>query len=308
MTTGVVVMAYGTPATPDDVEAFYTDIRHGNPPSPVQLGDLERRYDAIGGVSPLAERTTAQVESLQRALEVSSPGHYLVRYGAKHSTPKIEQSVNALADDNVDAIVGIVLAPHYSAMSVGEYVSRARAQASARDVPSGFVERWGANPTLIGVLSERTLEAIRSIDRSVGDVEVIFTAHSLPARILDEGDPYAGELTETAALVAEAAELVRWRTGWQSAGRTSDEWLGPDILDELTNLAAEGAKSVVVCPAGFTSDHLEVCYDLDIEAKQRAEELGLAFARTASLNDDARIAAALARLVVAADPKPSRAT
>jgi protoporphyrin/coproporphyrin ferrochelatase len=187
-------------------------------------------------------------------------------------------------------------------MSVGEYIGRAESRADARSLPSAFIKRWGTNPALIAVLAERTLAAIADLGRSPEDVEVVVTAHSLPARILDSGDPYAAELAETAALLAERASLPRWRTGWQSAGRTHEAWLGPDILDELSELAAEGAKAVVVCPAGFTSDHLEVCYDLDVEAKARAEELGLAFGRTASLNDDPRIAAALANLVIAADP------
>lgn len=305
MTTGVVVMAYGTPASADDVEAFYTDIRRGHPPSPEQLADLQRRYDAIGGVSPLAARTAAQVGALGQALETAVPGHYLVAYGAKHSAPKIEQAVDSLADQGVEAIVGLVLAPHFSALSVGEYLARARERAAARHLPVGGIERWGANPVLIEVLAERTLAAIASLDRSPADVEVLVTAHSLPVRILDSGDPYPGEFSETASLVAERAGLPRWRIGWQSAGRTTEEWLGPDILDELADLASAGTTAVVVCPAGFTSDHLEVCYDLDIEAGARAAELGLAFARTASLNDDRRIAMALAQLVIAADPKPT---
>jgi ferrochelatase len=298
-------MAYGTPSTPDDVEAFYTDIRRGRPPSAEQLADLTGRYAAIGGVSPLAANTTAQVDALRRALDSVSPGHFLVAYGAKHSPPKIEQAVDSLAADGARAIVGIVLAPHYSAMSVGEYVARARQRAANLGIRSGFVERWGTNPTLIDVLAERTLDAISALGRPPDDVEVVITAHSLPVRILDSGDPYPAELAETAALLAERAGLFRWRIGWQSAGRSDEEWLGPDILEELDHLAAEGASAVVVCPAGFTSDHLEVCYDLDVEAKAHAEGLGLAFVRTESLNDDPRIASALAELIVGADPSPA---
>jgi protoporphyrin/coproporphyrin ferrochelatase len=304
MTSGVVLMAYGTPATPDDVEAFYTDIRRGHPPSPEQLADLRFRYDAIGGVSPLAARTAAQVSALARALETVAPGHYRVAYGAKHAPPKIEAAVDSLADEGVEAVVGLVLAPHFSTISVGEYLERAKERAEVHRLPFGAIERWGTDPVLIEVLAERTLAAIASLDRLPDEVEVVITAHSLPMRILETGDPYAGELSESAALIAELAELPRWRVGWQSAGRTSEEWLGPDILDELANLASEGATAVVVCPAGFTSDHLEVCYDLDVEAKARATTLGLAFARTASLNDDPRIATALAHLVLAADPEP----
>lgn len=305
MTTGVIVMAYGTPSGPDDVEAFYTDIRHGHPPSASQLDDLRSRYDAIGGVSPLAERTAAQVRAVGAALQRVSPDHYHTTYGAKHSHPKIEEAVDNLAASGVSSVVGLVLAPHYSQMSVGEYVARVRARADSNGVASAFVERWGANPVLIELLAERTERAVSSLDAPPNErVEVVFTAHSLPVRIARSGDRYPDELAETAALVAKRAGIESWRTGWQSAGRTPEEWLGPDIIDLLAELKQEGAKSVVVCPAGFTSDHLEVCYDLDVAASKRAAELGLRFARTESLNDDPDLASALAELVVSVDPSP----
>lgn len=299
-------MAYGTPANAADVEAFYTDIRRGHPPTVEQLADLQRRYAAIGGISPLAERTTAQISVIQKALDVIVPTHFSVAFGAKHSRPRIEETVDALADNGVSAIVGVVLAPHYSEMSVGEYIARARERAGRRRLKSGFVERWGSHPVLIDVLAERVLKEIDALGRTPAAVEVIFTAHSLPVRILESGDSYPAELAETAALVADKAGLARWRVAWQSAGRTDDAWLGPDILDELERLAGEGATAVVVCPAGFTSDHLEVCYDLDIEAAHRAKQLGVAFARTASLNDEPRIAAAIAELVASVDPSPAK--
>ena len=306
MTTGVLVMAYGTPSGPDNVEAFYTDIRHGHPPSPAQLDDLRSRYDAIGGVSPLADRTAAQVRAIGSALDAIAPGHFIVAYGAKHSRPKIEETVDSLAASGASAIVGLVLAPHYSTLSVGEYIARARERAESLGISSSFIEHWGTNPVLIDLLAERTLQAIGDLDLRHGDrVEVVFSAHSLPVRILEADDPYPNELAETAALVARRSGIASWRTGWQSAGRTSEEWLGPDILDILVTLKDGGATGVVVCPAGFTSDHLEVCFDLDIEAQKRADELGLVFARTASLNDDPRLAGALAELAARADPDPA---
>ena len=305
MTTGVLVMAYGTPRGPDDVEAFYTDIRHGHAPTAAQLAELQSHYAAIGGVSPLAEKTAAQLAALDRALEAASPGHFRTAYGAKHSAPKIEAAVDGLADAGVAAIVGLVLAPHYSIGSVGEYLARARERATARGVPAVFVERWGAEPELIELLAGRPLTAVASLgDRPAAEVEVVFTAHSLPARLAAAGDRYPEELAVTAALVAERCGLARWRTGWQSAGRSDETWLGPDILELLETVAAEGARAIVICPAGFTSDHLELCYDLDIAAAHRAGELGLAFARTASLNDDPGLTSLLARLVAAADPVP----
>jgi ferrochelatase len=305
MTTGVLVMAYGTPTGPDDVEAFYTDIRHGRPPTGPQLSELQARYAAIGGASPLAARTAAQVAALGRALEVIAPDHFRTAFGAKHSAPKIEAAVNELADAGVSAIVGLVLAPHYSVGSVGEYLERARARTAARGVAAAFVKRWGAEPELIELLAGRTAAAVASLGgRATSEIEVVFTAHSLPERVVFLGDHYPDELAETAGLVAARCRLVRWRTGWQSAGRTEEPWLGPDITELLAAIANEGARAVVVCPAGFTSDHLELCYDLDIVAARRAAELGLGFARTASLNDDPGLISLLARLVSAADPDP----
>lgn len=296
---GVVVMDYGTPSGPGDVLAYYTDIRRGRPPSAEQLADLVRRYDAIGGVSPLAARTAAQVAAIARALEAADPGRFLVVHGAKHTHPSIEEALDELHAAGVGRFVGLVLAPHYSALSVGEYLSRARRRAEELGLEAAFVERWGTEPALVEVLAERVREALGSVAPQGTRDELVVTAHSLPVRILETGDPYPDELRETAALVAERAGVTRWRTGWQSAGRTSEPWLGPDICEPLPELAAEGAEAVVVCPAGFTSDHLEVLYDLDVDAKAVAARLGIRFARTASLDDEPRVAAALASRVAA---------
>ena len=190
MTTGVLVMAYGTPTGPDDVEAFYTDIRHGRPPTGPQLAELQARYAAIGGASPLAEKTAAQVAALGRALEVIAPDHFRTAFGAKHSAPKIEAAVDELADAGVSAIVGLVLAPHYSVGSVGEYLARARERAAARSVAAAFVTRWGAEPELIELLAGRTAAAVASLgDRATSEIEVVFTAHSLPERVVFFGRP-----------------------------------------------------------------------------------------------------------------------
>ncbi|MCU1491069.1 MAG: ferrochelatase [Acidimicrobiaceae bacterium] len=308
MTTGVLVMAYGTPRGPEDVEAFYTDVRRGRPPSAEQLADLERRYRAIGGISPLNERTAGQISALGRALEEVEGGRYVLAYGAKHSRPRIEEAVEQLVGDGAKEIVGLVLAPHYSRLSVGEYIERARTRAEEIGIPAAFIEHWHTEDALVEVLARRVLAA-RSTLGGGGEelpddegIEVCFTAHSLPVRILAEGDPYPAQLEETAGLVAARAGLAHHRVGWQSAGRTPEPWIGPDVLELLRTLAAEGYRGVVVCPAGFASDHLEVLYDLDIEARGLAQELGLAFARTASLNDEPSVARALAARVAAARP------
>jgi len=293
MTTGVLVMAYGTPAGPDDLEAYYTHIRRGRPPSPEQLEDLRRRYRSIGGTSPLLARTRDQADGLALALG----DEFLVELGTKHAPPFVEDAVDALAARGVRRAVGLALAPHYSALSVGEYAARASAAAAGRMALS-VVESWHLAPGYVDLLAGFVGEAVEEV-APASPTTVVFTAHSLPSRILGMGDPYPSQLAETAAAVAQRAGLApgSWSVAWQSAGRTPEPWIGPDILEVLRDLAAGGAGGVVVCPAGFTSDHLEVLYDLDVEARGLADELGIAFARTRSLNAHSRLCAALADVV-----------
>ena len=292
---GVVVMAYGTPRSPADIAGYYTDIRRGRPPTPEQLADLIRRYDAIGGISPLAQRTEAQRAALARSL---GPG-YRVILGLKHADPKIEAAIDELADERVERIVGVVLAPHYSRLSVGEYLSRARTQSDARMVTFSGVDSWHLDDTYLGFLAA---SVTRQLSTLPARTLTLFTAHSLPARVIEMGDPYPEQLAATAAAIAERCSLGSdWRVAWQSAGRTPEPWLGPDVLDVLTEVADDeyGYEGVLVCPCGFTSDHLEILYDLDIETAHHATSLGLAFGRTDSVNDDPNVMAALARLVAA---------
>jgi ferrochelatase len=297
-------MAYGTPPSPGQIETFYTDVRRGRPPSAEQLAELTRRYGSIGGVSPLSRHTAEQVAGIQQQLELLSPGRYLCFLGNKHSDPRIESAIEALAAEGVRSLVGIVLAPHYSRGSVGEYVSRARARADELALPATFVENWHEHPVLRELLAERVADALGSLGPAGtaagqdGRLLLLVTAHSLPLRVVADGDPYADQLRRTGELVASASGVARWDIAWQSAGRTPEPWLGPDILERLRALPAEGVDAVVVCPAGFTSDHLEILYDLDIEASRVAAEAGVAFARTASLNADPRMCAALAGLIL----------
>ncbi|MGO9195696.1 MAG: ferrochelatase [Acidimicrobiales bacterium] len=297
--TGVLVMAYGTPASYEAVAGFYTDVRRGRPPSQEQLADLERRYAAVGGTSQLAARTQEQVAGIQRALDVQSPGSFACRYGSKHAAPKIEDAVDQLTSLGVNGLVGIVLAPHYSSASVGEYVSRARARAGSAGLPAVFVEDWHDNPVLVELLGQRVRAAYSSLGATVDDddAELLVTAHSLPLRVIESGDGYDARLRETGELVAKETGVSKWRVCWQSAGRTPEPWIGPDILEVISSLPSAGVRKAVVCPAGFTSDHLEVNYDIDIEAKALAESVGVRLARTASLNDDPRLCQSLAELV-----------
>lgn len=306
---GVLVMAYGTPERPEDLEAYYTDIRRGRPPTPELLAELRARYDAIGGVSPLAALTRAQAAGVTNALDASHPRRFTVALGLKHAPPFVEDGVKQLLDREVRGIVGVVVAPHWSTMSIGQY--HHRAEEAAGPTPYAGVRAWHTEPELIELLAERATIARASLGD--GAAELLVTAHSLPVRAVEAdraapaGAPgaaalpsYEEQLRETAGLVADAAGFDRWRIAFQSAGRTSDPWLGPDLLDVVRALPDEGVRSAVVCPAGFTSDHLEVLYDIDIEARSAADSAGIGLARTTSLNDDDRFCGLLARLVVEA--------
>jgi len=309
---GVLVMAHGTPSRREDIAPFYTRIRRGRPPSSEQLTELEDRYAAIGGLSPLTERTLAQVDGVRAALEQRAPGRYVVTYGAKHTAPLIEEGAAALTGGGagVCRVIGLVLAPHGASMGSAEYMERAEA-ATAGQVPFVAVPPWYAEPDVVALLAERVTDALASLakdgDQSQSRYPVIFTAHSLPARVVEAGDTYPEQLEESARLVAEAAGLTHWQVAWQSAGRTPEPWLGPDIRDVVRQLAEGGGDDsgdvagVVVCPIGFVTDHLEVLYDLDIELAAVAADVDLPFARTASLNDDPRFIAVLADVVMAAD-------
>jgi ferrochelatase len=300
---GVLVMAHGTPARREDIAAFYTRIRRGRPPTPEQLAELESRYGAIGGLSPLTERTLAQVDGVRAALERRAPGRYTVAYGAKHTVPLIEEAAAELTGAGVARVIGLVLAPHGASMGSQEYLDRAEAAIGGK-CPFVPVPHWYAEPELVALLAERVTDALASVAAG-GDQRrypVIFTAHSLPERVRNMGDTYPEQLEESAGLVARAAGLARWQVAWQSAGRTPEPWLGPDIRDVVRQLAeSDGCKGVVVCPIGFVTDHLEVLYDLDVELAAVAAEVGLPLARTASLNDDPRFIAVLADVVMAAD-------
>ena len=274
MTTGVLLMAHGTPARTAEIAAFYTRIRRGRPPTPEQLAELEGRYDAIGGVSPLAVRTAAQVDAVRAALHAREPGRYVVSFGAKHTDPLIEESAAAMAAAGLERVIGLVLTPHGSSLGSQEYLDRAAA--ALGDTPFVPVPPWYAQPSLVALLAARVKDALGTV---AVRAKVVFTAHSLPARIRETGDTYPEQLAESARLVAEAAGLEEWFVAWQSAGRTPEPWLGPDVRDLVRQFAADGrTDAVVVCPIGFVADHLEVLYDLDVELAGVAAASGLAYA------------------------------
>jgi ferrochelatase len=279
----VILMAYGSPATADDIRPYLEDIRGGRPVSDEAVAELAERYRRIGGRSPLDEVTEAQRSALERELGLP------VFVGMKHWRPRIAEAVERALESEATRVIGVVLAPHNSRMSVGEYRDRLEAALDGRDAELVLVESWHDDPAFVEVVADR----VRGTD-----AWVVFTAHSLPKRILASGDPYREQLLETSRLVAERAGLGdRWSFAFQSASPTGEPWLGPDILEELERLAGEGVGKVLVAPVGFVSDHLEILWDLDVEAREKAEELGLELQRIESLNDDPAFVRALAGLV-----------
>ncbi len=296
---GVLVMAYGTPTTPADVEAYYTRIRHGRPPTPELLKELQDRYNDLGGTSPLAARTAAQVAGIAEQLEARFPGRFDVRFGSKYEPPMIEDTAPSFIEDGFEHVIGLVLAPHSSSMSTTQYMDRARAVLGDH-VRLTEIHSWWDNPDFIAIIADRVNAALATIpEERRATTEVLFSAHSLPEKILANGDTYPEQLRASAELAAAKAGLQSWDLTWQSAGRTADPWIGPDILDVLRAKHAAGITDVVSCPIGFVSDHLEVLFDIDIQAQELAHELGLNLVRTVSLNDDPAFMAMLADVVAA---------
>ena len=283
MSAAVVVMAYGSPERLEDVPAYYADIRGGRPIRPELLEDLVARYRTLGieDGSPLNAITEATRAALEAELGVP------VFTGMRHWAPRIRDAAEAALAGGADRVVGLVLAPHYSALSIEKYREQLE-EALAGRAELLFVERWGAEPGFVEFLADRVRDSGR---------HVVFTAHSLPARILDAGDPYQDELLETSRLVAEKAGVDDWSFSYQSESPTGEPWLGPDILDHLATLAGLGVERVLVCPVGFVADHLEIRWDLDTEAQERARELGLDLARIEMPNADPAFVQVLAGLV-----------
>ena len=291
MSTAVVLMAYGSPDRLADVPAYYADIRGGRPIAPELLDDLVERYRRLGieDSNPLNEITEATRAALEEELGLP------VFTGMRHWQPRIADAVERAVEGGADTIVGLVLAPHYSGMSIERYRAQV-VDALAGRAELRFVERWGAEPGFVELLAAR-----------IGDrrgVHVVFTAHSLPARILDAGDPYRDELLETSRLVAERAGVGEWTFAFQSESPTGEPWLGPDILEHLNELAATDVRDVLLCPVGFVADHLEIRWDLDVEAADRARELGIRLERIELPNADPAFVSVLAGLVQRAAAVP----
>lgn len=294
--TGVLLMAYGTPDSPAAVEPYYTHIRRGRPPEPHLLEELQERYRLVGGTTPLLRITEATRDALQK--ELARYGEFPVFLGMKHWHPYIEEGIRRMHDAGIRRAVGLVLAPHYSRMSIaGYYDYIARAQEKLRtSIEILPIESWHLHQPYLEAVASRVRAALQMFSPE-DEVTVIFTAHSLPEKILADGDPYAEQLRETSEALADMLELPRWTFSFQSAGRTPDPWLGPDIVETVNRLANEGARSILVAPVGFVSDHLEILYDIDYEAQNAARERGITLRRTESLNAGPDFVRGLAELV-----------
>ncbi len=284
----VLLMAYGGPGSLDDVEPYLSDVRGGRPTSPELLRDIRERYARIGGRSPILELTRAQASGVARAL---GPG-FQVYVGMRHWHPYIREAVDDIARAGHRSVVGVVMAPHYSALSVGTYEKKLLEAAEGR-FETTLVRRWGDHPQFLAAVADRVTQALQRFP-SPSEVQVIFTAHSLPQRIVAAGDPYPDELRASAAAVAARRGLKDWRFAYQSAGATADSWLGPDAGDMIDELAAAGRNAFLLVPIGFVCDHVEILYDIDVEYRALAERLGVQLERTASLNDHAGLVAAVA--------------
>jgi protoporphyrin/coproporphyrin ferrochelatase len=302
--TGIVLLAYGSPDTPDDVEPYFRHIRGGRAPSSEAVADLRRRYELIGGQTPLRSITTETAGALQATLDARAPGEYRTYVAMKHWHPFIGDVIPRMAADGVRRVVAIVLAPHYSRMSVGSYRQYVEEAIAKLDAPMDltFIESWHLEPAFLTLMAGCVREGLTTFPEGATDETcVVFSAHSLPVRIRTWDDPYEAQLLASAEAVAREIGLRNWRFAWQSAGHTGEPWLGPDIVDYLETLHAEGVRNVLSVPIGFVCDHLEVLYDIDHEAADKASALGMTLRRTRMPNATPELIAVLDRLVARVD-------
>lgn len=307
--TAVLLMAYGSPNRLEDVESYFTDIRGGRTPSREAVEELTSRYRRVGVPTPLLAVSMELGRELERRLNLNPPDDeiYTVHLGMKHWTPRIAAAVEEVVESGADRMIAIVLAPHYSTISTEGYRGKVEAALASAPVGLDFVESWYELDGYLDAVAEDT-QKVRAQFAHPEDVVAVFTAHSLPARILNEGDPYQDQLLRTSELVARRAGIEQWRFSYQSQSHTGEPWLGPDLVDTLEELAAQGHRAILVASVGFIADHLEIYYDIDIEAKQKADALGIELRRTPMLNADPRLAQALHALVaqrVAPSPLPA---
>jgi ferrochelatase len=290
-------MAYGSPNSLDEVGDYLAQVRGGRGSSPDEIEHLELRYQRVGGRTPLLQITKSQADALEKKLfsEGLAPQ---VNFGMKHWHPFIEDTVEKISTDNPSVLVGLALAPHYSKLSIGGYEESVRRGLSRKNSNLQFVmvNSWHTQPSLIKALATRVSDGLRKMKSSEA-TSVVFTAHSLPLSAVSADDPYQTQLLQTSKLVVKGTNVTDWSLAFQSASGPTSTWLGPSLKEKISELSKKGIKQVLVCPVGFVSDHLEILYDLDVEARDYANSRGIAFARTSSLNDDPTFIEALAAVV-----------
>ena len=302
-TIGVLLMTYGSPESLDDMPAYLANVRGGRPAEPELVAEFRRRYELIGG-SPLIPITKAQAVALQAELTRRHPEGpcFRAEVGMRFSAPSVSDGVAALADAGAERLVGIIMSPQYSPIIMSGYklALQQAIEALDRPLPATVAEDWHRQPLFLRALAERVSEALAGVpSQARGEVKVLLTAHSMPKRVIEREPDYIGQLHETAAAVAELAGLSRdrWMFCYQSAGHTPEEWLKPDFADVMPELAAAGTLHVLIAPVQFLADHLEILYDIEIGAREQAEQHGIVFARTASLNTSPLFIGALADVV-----------
>lgn len=298
---GVLMMAYGGPNSLDEIPGYLADIRNGRVTTPAVLEEITNNYRQIGGKSPLLAFTEAQVAAVAEQFDAQRVRFYL---GMRHWSPWIEDVVGQMIADRITHAVAVVLAPHYSSLSVAKYHKKVEAALDLYrgDIEFDFIDSYHDAPLLIEALAERVTTGINHWPEEERDeVHVILSAHSLPVRIVKMGDPYDDQLQETARLVAERAGLHpdQWSWSYQSAGRSPEPWLGPQLEEYLPELAEKGVRKVVSVPIGFVCDHVEILYDIDIQAQQVAGEVGIELVRPPALNTDPLFIRQLAELISA---------
>lgn len=299
---GLLVMAYGTPTKEEDIERYYTHIRRGRKPSPEMLEDLRERYEAIGGISPLGRITLDQAQKLEERLnDIQDEIEFKMYLGLKHFEPFIEDAVKNMHEDGITEAVSIVLAPHFSTFSIKSYNGRAKEEAEKLGGLSIVsVESWYMEPKFISYWATKVQNTFKQMPESEkNEAMLIVSAHSLPEKIVQLGDPYPQQIQETAELIAKEADVKNFAVGWQSAGKTPEPWLGPDVQDLTADLFEKaGYKAFVYIPVGFVADHLEVLYDNDIECKAVTDRMGTSYYRPEMPNSQPEFIDALATVVL----------
>ena len=292
----VLLMAYGSPNSLDEVAEYLRQVRGGRVPTSAEVDHLRERYRQVGGQTPLLKITLSQAAALQGRFDLEQvPAKVYV--GMKHWHPFIKETVQNIANDGGSSIIGLALAPHYSKLGIGGYEDAVRkGLAPIRSIRFSMVRDWHTQSHLIEALAKRVHSGLDGLEEP-SESALLFTAHSLPKRFVGDSDPYVAQLNETSRLVAERIGTRFWDFAFQSAGQPADSWLGPQLKEKILDLSRKRFREILICPVGFVSDHLEILYDLDIEAKEYGRSLGLRVYRTLSLNDDPDFIEALAETI-----------